>query len=76
MHVLVIAAASSLVLAAVTLARAQAQPAGEVVQVKTGTASPLSGPSAHAGKDIENGVRMAIDELNTKGIMLGGSKVQ
>jgi branched-chain amino acid transport system substrate-binding protein len=74
MHVLAIAAASSLLLAAAPLA--QAQPAGKVLQVKIGTASPLSGPSAHAGKDIENGARMAIDELNAKGITLGGSKVQ
>jgi len=74
MYFLVFAAASSLVLAAVPLA--QAQPAGKVVQVKIGTVSPLSGPSAHAGKDIENGARMAIDDLNAKGIVLGGSKVQ
>ncbi|MGJ9419050.1 branched-chain amino acid ABC transporter substrate-binding protein [Massilia sp. CMS3.1] len=57
-------------------ALAHAQPAGKVLQVKIGTVSPLSGPSAHAGKDIENGARMAIDELNAKGILLGGSKVQ
>ncbi len=74
MHILVFAAASSLALAAVPLA--QAQPAGKVLQVKIGTVSPLSGPTAHSGKDIENGARMAIDDLNAKGIVLGGSKVQ
>ena len=74
MNLLVIAAASSLVLAAAL--PAQAQPASKVLQVKIGTVSPLSGPSAHAGKDIENGARMAIDELNAKGVMLGGRKVQ
>ena len=74
MHRLAIAAASSLVLAAVPLA--QAQPAPAVMKVRIGTVSPLSGPSAHSGKDIENGARMAIDELNTKGSTLGGSKVQ
>jgi branched-chain amino acid transport system substrate-binding protein len=74
MHIPAIVAASSLAFAALPLA--QAQPAGKVVQVRIGTASPLSGPSAHAGKDIENGARMAIDELNAKGITLGGSKVQ
>jgi branched-chain amino acid transport system substrate-binding protein len=73
MHVLALAAAS-LALAAAPLAHAQ--PAGKVLQVRIGTASPLSGPSAHAGKDIENGARMAIDDLNAKGITLGGSKVQ
>lgn len=28
------------------------------------------------GKDHENGARMAIEELNTKGIILGGKKLQ
>ena len=74
MHAPAIAALSSLVLAAVPLA--QAQPAAKVLKVKIGTASPLSGPTAHSGKDIENGARMAIDELNAKGVTLGGSKVQ
>jgi branched-chain amino acid transport system substrate-binding protein len=44
--------------------------------VKIGSASPLSGPGAHQGKDIENGARMAIDDLNAKGIVIGGKKVQ
>jgi branched-chain amino acid transport system substrate-binding protein len=44
--------------------------------VRIGTASPLSGPAAHQGKDIENGARMAVDDLNAKGIVIGGTKVQ
>jgi branched-chain amino acid transport system substrate-binding protein len=44
--------------------------------VKIGTVSPLSGSGAHQGKDIENGARMAIDELNVKGAMVGGKKVK
>jgi len=72
----VIAAASLLIFAAGSPAQAQSRPAGKVLQVRIGTVSPLSGSSAHAGKDIENGARMAIDELNAKGITLGGSKVQ
>lgn len=40
-----------------------------------GTASPLSGPGAHLGKDIENGARMAIEDLNAKGVTIGGRKV-
>ena len=74
MHFLAIAAASSLVLAAAPLA--QSQPSATVLQIRIGTVSPLSGPSAHSGKDIENGARMAIDELNAKGIAIGGNKVQ
>jgi branched-chain amino acid transport system substrate-binding protein len=45
-------------------------------QVKIGTASPLSGPSAHQGKDIENGARLAIDDLNAQGATIGGRKVK
>ena len=74
MNFLAIAAASSLVAAGVPIA--QAPPADKVLQVRIGTVSPLSGPSAHAGKDIENGARMAIDELNAKGTTLSGSRVQ
>ena len=44
--------------------------------VTIGSASPLSGPGAHQGKDIENGARMAIDELNTKNIVIGGKKIK
>jgi len=55
-------------------------PAASVVHaqavVKIGTVSPLSGSGAHQGKDIENGARMAIDELNAKGAMVGGKKVK
>lgn len=45
-------------------------------EVRIGSASPLSGPGAHQGKDIENGARMAIDELNAKGAAIGGKKVK
>lgn len=44
--------------------------------VKIGHVSPLSGPSAHMGKDTEEGARMAIDELNQKAISIGGKKVR
>ncbi len=52
-----------------------AAPARAQTEVRIGTASPLSGPGAHQGKDIENGARMAIDELNAKGIAIGGKKI-
>jgi branched-chain amino acid transport system substrate-binding protein len=45
-------------------------------QVKIGSASPLSGPSAHQGKDIENGSRLAIDDLNAQGATIAGRKVK
>ncbi|MDF2444877.1 MAG: branched-chain amino acid transporter substrate-binding protein [Moraxellaceae bacterium] len=43
--------------------------------VKVGHAAPLTGPQAHLGKDNENGVRLAIDELNARGFEVGGKKV-
>jgi branched-chain amino acid transport system substrate-binding protein len=44
--------------------------------VKIGHVAPISGPSAHLGKDNENGAKMAIDELNAKGVMIGGKKAK
>ncbi len=44
--------------------------------VKIGHVGPISGAIAHLGKDNENGARMAIDELNAKGVMIGGKKVK
>jgi branched-chain amino acid transport system substrate-binding protein len=45
-------------------------------EVKIGSVSPLSGTGAHQGKDIENGARMAIDDLNAKDLTIGGRKVR
>ena len=36
----------------------------EAVSVPFGVAGPTSGGIAHIGKDVENGVRMALDEIN------------
>jgi branched-chain amino acid transport system substrate-binding protein len=44
--------------------------------VKIGHVAPTSGGIAHLGKDNENGARMAIDELNAKGVTIGGKKVK
>ncbi|MBS1209538.1 MAG: branched-chain amino acid transporter system, substrate-binding protein [Proteobacteria bacterium] len=49
--------------------------AQEVV-VKLGHVGPLTGNIAHMGKDNENGVRMAIEEYNAKGVTIGGKKVK
>jgi branched-chain amino acid transport system substrate-binding protein len=48
---------------------------GEVV-VRIGASAPLTGPQAHIGKDNESGTRMAIDDANAKGIIIGGRKVR
>jgi len=50
----------------------------ETTDTKTlliGQASPLTGPQAHLGKDNENGVRLALEEINAAGLALGGQKV-
>ena len=60
-----------LALAATVLA---AHAADDVVRI--GSASPASGPSAHLGKDTENGARMAVADLNAKGYTINGKKVR
>ena len=44
--------------------------------VKIGHVGPLTGSIAHLGKDNENGVRLAIDEANAKGVTLDGKKIK
>jgi branched-chain amino acid transport system substrate-binding protein len=56
------------------IALAFAGTAGAQQVVKIGHVAPISGPSAHLGKDNENAARMAIDELNAKGFALNGQK--
>ncbi|EIF59403.1 hydrophobic amino acid uptake transporter (HAAT) family protein, partial [Burkholderia pseudomallei 1258a] len=43
--------------------------------VKIGSAEPLTGGIAHLGKDNENGARLAVEEINAKGLTIGGQKV-
>ncbi|KEZ03299.1 branched-chain amino acid ABC transporter substrate-binding protein [Burkholderia sp. MSh2] len=43
--------------------------------VKIGHVAPLTGGSAHQGKDNENGARLAIEEINAKGLVIAGNKV-
>jgi branched-chain amino acid transport system substrate-binding protein len=53
-----------------------AKPAAETTTVRIGSASPLTGPQAHIGIDIRNGVELAIEDLNAKGLEIGGKKVR
>lgn len=41
-----------------------------------GHSAPLTGPQSHLGKDNENGVRMAIAELNAQSISIAGHAVE
>ncbi|WP_265664778.1 branched-chain amino acid ABC transporter substrate-binding protein [Verminephrobacter aporrectodeae] len=61
-----------LALAALLSAAANAQE----LLVKIGHTGPLSGPNAFAGRDDENGVRLAIEELNAKKIMVTGKTLK
>jgi branched-chain amino acid transport system substrate-binding protein len=51
-------------------------PAPEIIVVKIGVASPLTGPQAHIGNDIKNGAQLAVDDLNAQGVEIGGKKVK
>ena len=63
------------VVSAAALLIAGAASAQDMV-VKIGHVGPTSGGIAHLGKDNEMGARMAIDELNAKGVTIGGKKAK
>jgi ABC-type branched-subunit amino acid transport system substrate-binding protein len=44
--------------------------------VRIGVSGPLSGANAFAGKDNENGVRLAVEELNAQKLKVGGRSVR
>jgi branched-chain amino acid transport system substrate-binding protein len=50
--------------------------AAETEVVKIGVSGPLSGSNAFAGKDNENGVRLALEELNAKPIKVAGKTLK
>ena len=68
---------SKLLLALVTALLATATSANAAEQVvKIGVSGPLSGANAFAGKDNENGVRLAIEELNAQKLQVGGNTIR
>eukprot|EP01042_Synura_sphagnicola_P027079 gene27079-34979_t len=62
-------------LTAIALAASVAS-AQDVQTVKIAHAGPVSGGIAHIGKDTENGVRLAIDDLNAQNLVIGGKKIK
>ena len=60
--------------AAMLCAGFSSQASADVV-VKIGHVAPLTGGIAHLGKDNENGARLAVEEINAKGLVIGGQKV-
>ncbi|MDE2594479.1 MAG: branched-chain amino acid ABC transporter substrate-binding protein [Burkholderiales bacterium] len=63
---------------AVAVLAALAAPLGAQAQtvIRIGHVAPVSGPQAHFGRDNENGARLAVDELNAQGVLIGGKKVK
>jgi len=49
---------------------------GQELVIKIGHVGPITGNIAHLGKDNENGARLAIEELNAQGMMIGGRKAR
>jgi branched-chain amino acid transport system substrate-binding protein len=59
-----------------TLAALSHLAAAQEQVVKIGHVGPVSGAIAHLGKDNEYGARLAIEELNAKGVSINGQKVK
>ncbi len=62
--------------AALVLAALAGTAMSQELVVKIGHVGPTSGAIAHLGKDNELGARMAIEDLNAKGVMIGGKKAK
>ena len=65
---------TAILLAALMTLGVAAQAQDQVVKI--GHVGPISGAIAHLGKDNENGARLAVEELNAKGVTIGGKKVR
>ncbi|QBE64644.1 branched-chain amino acid ABC transporter substrate-binding protein [Pseudoduganella lutea] len=61
---------------ALALATMTVGAAAQDTVVRIGHSGPLSGAQAFSGKDNENGVRLAIEELNASPITVAGKKVK
>ncbi|MEX3840912.1 MULTISPECIES: branched-chain amino acid ABC transporter substrate-binding protein [Paraburkholderia] len=64
---------SAAVMALAALSASNTASADQVVKI--GHVGPLTGGSAHLGKDNENGARLAIEEINAKGLTIDGQKI-
>lgn len=66
------AAKSNLLVAMIALGALGQHAYAEDLVVKIGFAAPLTGPSAHQGKDVQHGVEVALEEANAKKLKIGG----
>jgi branched-chain amino acid transport system substrate-binding protein len=67
---------SNVIVAAAAAAMFAGATSAQEMVIKIGHVAPTSGQIAHLGKDNENGARMAIEELNAKGVTIGGKKAK
>lgn len=74
-HYTLLTAKSCIAVAVLALGASMAQ-AQDLQTVKIAHAGPTSGGIAHIGKDTENGVSLAIDELNSQNLVIGGKKIK
>ncbi len=76
-HHVRLAALTVAVLSSLTLSgcsKKEAATNSDTLEVKIGHSAPLTGAQAHLGKDAQNGAQLAVDDLNTQGIKIGGKK--
>lgn len=67
------------ILSAVAVAVALLLPLSESLAervVRIGSVAPLTGPQAHLGRDNDNGVRLAVEQANARGVTLKGERVR
>jgi branched-chain amino acid transport system substrate-binding protein len=64
------------IIALATLAWLAAAPAAQAPPVKLGLAAAVSGGSAASGEAIKRGLTIALDEVNARGGVLGGRKLE
>jgi len=50
--------------------------AAHAKDIRFGFAAPLTGPQSHYGEDMQNGLTMAIEEANARGITVDGDKAR
>ena len=71
---------AALLAAALAACDQPAAPQGAAVArervVRLGFAAPLTGPQAHYGRDMQNGVLLAIEEINASHTQIGGASVR
>ncbi len=63
---------TTLKLVAASLAATGLAAAAQAADVKFGFAAPLTGPQSHYGEDMQNGLNLALEEANKKGIKVDG----